>query len=253
MGWTRALRLAVARPAAWLRDRWILWIVIAAAAIAAILAPAFPPLSGWVAPLGGASVLAVFLDRIGAWYGQQSESAVGADMRAILSGLLTLLDEAGRLDRSADEVGRRAQEGALTRLAAETAARVLLAEDVRATYYRLTYDRHGWRELREPVSRGRLDHATTEFFEVQAPDHSVWKVLDAPDVNCRIHREGDPVPHVDWDVKPYKAFLSVPVTSNGKVLGMLSVNTPDSSGLSETDRMAVLAITRTLATALVLA
>lgn len=125
------------------------------------------------------------------------------------------------------------------------------ASQTRATYYTLEFTEEG-RILKDPVSWGRVEEATTIWLEADAPDHSVWAIMDGEDVNAPIARatDRDKIGWANWDEKKYKSFISVPVKAQGAQFGMLSLNAIGSEDLTETDRMAVLVAARLMATTL---
>ncbi len=136
-----------------------------------------------------------------------------------------------------------------TQLAA-AAAQLPVASAVQATYYPLTYE-GGYRILGNPKSRGRHNEATTVFFEKDQPEHSIWKLMDGRDMACEI-RSCPEECDVDWHVKPYKTFISVPVKAGAVAFGMLSINAPNVGDLTELDRVATVSLARIMGAILAL-
>lgn len=126
-----------------------------------------------------------------------------------------------------------------------------LASEPRVTFYELTRDPSDWRQMKDPISSAgasrRLDKAGTEFYEQEDPTNSVWAVLSLPDDQVKPASKSDDPEAIDWKSKPYQSFLSVPVKAAGVVFGMLSINTPEDKGISETDRLLLIAMARLIA------
>jgi transcriptional regulator with GAF, ATPase, and Fis domain len=151
-------------------------------------------------------------------------------------------------------VKRKAQLRELRSVLATATHGLSSVPQTRATYYTLEFTEQG-RILKEPVSWGRVEEATTIWVESENPNHSVWRIMDNEDVNAPIVRATDPEMRgwADWSTKKYQSFISVPVKARGVQFGMLSLNAPNSEDLTETDRMAVLVAARLMATTLSLA
>ncbi|MGO1971631.1 MAG: hypothetical protein ACTH2Q_01605 [Propionibacteriaceae bacterium] len=194
--------------------------------------------------------MATAADKIADRYdSQETERAKQAEISAVTNSLTALI---GLLD-SAHGVAfkeKTARTSALQDLRIpliQSAHNSPTATDVRATYYPLTRDENDLRVLRDPKSRGRVDQASTEFFERDDPDHPIWTLMSSKDTSCVIYDEPDPTPRVDWATRPYKTFISVPVQADGVVFGMLSINAPEVGDLVEVDRLSVITMARIMA------
>ena len=255
------------RLSLWLRDKWILTVAIALAAVALAFLPRYAvdangKMLGWalvvVTVLGIAAAVAAALDKVADKHSKTLDKleALGeqtAGGRA-LSAIVVLMEE---IHDSAfvSNAMRKDRWKTLRASLAAAAAAVPTAENVRATYYPLTKDADGWRELKDPKSRGRgvrQDQADSEFFEVQDPAHPIWKIMDGRDTACEIFSEPDKDCGVAWAEKPYKTFISVPVKADKVQFGLLSVNAPVVGDLTELDRLSLIALARTMAAILAL-
>jgi hypothetical protein len=246
----------------WLRDKWILTICIALAAAALAFLPRFAvddqgKMFEWalflVTALGIAAAVAAALDKFADKHSKKLDAleAIGeqtAGGRAV-SAIVVLMDEIHQ-GAFVGTAMRRDRWKTLRASLAAAAAAVPTAENVRATYYPLSKDNNGLRELKDPRSRGRgnrQDQADSEFFEAMDPDHPIWKIMDVRDTACEIVSEPDKNSGVDWDKKPYKTFISVPVKADKVQFGLLSVNAPVVGDLTELDRLSLIALARTMA------
>jgi hypothetical protein len=255
------------RVSLWLRDKWVLTGCIALAAAALALLPRYAvdaqgKMLDWalliVTALGIAAAMAAALDKFADKHSKKLDAleAIGeqtAGGRAV-SAIVVLMEEIhdGAFVGSAM---RRDRWTTLRASLAAAAAAVPTAENVRATYYPLSKDVNDWRELKDPKSRGRgnrQDQADSEFFEAKEPDHPIWKIMDARDTACEIISEPDENCGVDWDEKPYKTFISVPVKAGKVQFGLLSVNAPVVGDLTELDRLSLIALARTMGAILAL-
>lgn len=182
---SRDVRWIVGGAALWLRDRLALTGVIAVAAVASTVLPRWPltdrgTMHDWslvlLTVLGIAAAVDVVLDRLADRHSARlddTESDAGRQAgRRILSELIGFLDTARS---SAPFKGvRRAQAlGAMQAQAADVAAHMPSADEIRASSYPMVSDNEGWRRLESSTSRGRGDEATTVFDEKSAPDHPI--------------------------------------------------------------------------------
>lgn len=251
----------------WLRDKWILTGIVAIAAAALALLPryavdphgkVYPEALAVVTVLGIAAAVAAVLDKVADKHSKNLDALVVIGEQTAggkaMSGVNALLEEI----HDASFVSNQLRKDRLTTLrvsAAAIAANMTTADNVRATYYPLTRADNGWRELKDPKSRGRgnrQDQADTEFLEAEDPDHPIWKIMDGRDTACEITSSPDQKSGVDWDNKPYKTFISVPVKADGVQFGLLSLNAPVVGDLTELDRISLIALARTMAAVLAL-
>jgi hypothetical protein len=257
----------IGRKSLWLRDKWFLTGIVGLAAIALATLPRLAvdqtgKLLGWaliaLTVLGVAAAVAVFLDKVADKHGKRVDELVALGEQSAggraMSGVLALLDEI----HDASFVSNQLRKDRLKTMrvsAAAIAAGMTTADNVRATYYALSRDDSGWRELKDPKSRGRgtrQDQADSEYFESRDPAHAIWKVMDGRDTACEIVSSPDQKPGVDWDSKPYKTFISVPVKVDGVQFGLLSLNAPVVGDLTELDRLSLIALARTMGAVLAL-
>jgi hypothetical protein len=251
------LKWKIGRVARWLRDRWVLAVVTFVAAVALAAWPLltlYKSLSGEIAwSLTVVGVLAAFAaasDRIADWHvKKEAELEEEAERRATNNTLTSLLDllESTHDIAFLEGAARTAELKTLRTQLAQNAAIAPVASGIRASCYVLTRDADGWRQLYDPKSRGRVDQASTEFFERDDPDHPIWWMMSARDSDCTIYKEPDEESRVDWASKPYNTFVSVPIQDDGVVFGMLSVNAPQVGDLTEVDRLTVIAMARVMA------
>jgi hypothetical protein len=257
-----------------LRDSFVLrtLIFVGAAAAASV-----PPVSAWsarcsadssaclVAPglleawpwvvlaLAVVAALAVMLDAVAGRHDANLEAiAAEGEVRSFgrtMAAMLPLLGEAIDIGFVGGAVRTDRLHQLQTALAAAVAA-MPIAGDARATYYPLSRDNRGLRVLDNPVSRGRVDVATTVWREAEEPAHAIWQLLDGGDLGAEIARAPDTQFGVDWQAKPYKCFISVPVKAGPVLFGMLSLNAPHSDDLTESDRLSVIVAARMMATVL---
>ncbi|PKZ62839.1 hypothetical protein CYJ73_25020 [Gordonia terrae] len=100
-------------------------------------------------------------------------------------------------------------------------------------------------------SRNREDSFTTEFIEGQAhPDQAVWNLIDSGDVfesNDTQQRVPD-----TWNTnanRQYRSFVSVAVRADGLAFGMLTANTMEIDGFTDSDIGTMQVLAHLLATA----
>lgn len=250
--------------ASWLRDRWLLSIVGFLAALAVVVVPRLlvdsdGKMLDWVVwpiiVLGSAAAAAVVLDRIADSHKARVAQLENHSQQFItaraLRRILPFLEEIH--DASFAEGEARVERFVTLRSAlASAAASLPTCEDARATFYPLTRDPDGMRRLTDPRSRGRADEASSEFCEATDPSHPIWRIMDARDTDSKIVNAPDPHCRVDWQTRPYKTFVSIPVKASTVQFGMLSVNAPEVGDLSEQDRIGLIAMARAMAAALAL-
>lgn len=211
-----------------------------------------------VTALGVSAAVAAALDKIADKHSKNVDAleAIGeqtAGSRAV-GALVSLLEEVH--DASFVDTPLRGERWKTLRVSLATAAAAApAANNVRATYYPLTRNAEGWRELKDPKSRGRgnrQDQAESEFFEVEDPEHPIWKVMDTRDTKCEIISEPDDSWGINWSEKPYKTVISVPVKADKVQLGLLSISAPAVGDLTELDRLSLIALARTMGAVLAL-
>lgn len=85
-------------------------------------------------------------------------------------------------------------------------------------------------------SRNREDSFTSEFFEGRGGDQGVWDLIDTGDVE--LSNDTDALVPSSWDItkdRQYKSFVSVAVRAEGVAFGMLTANTLEADGFSNSD------------------
>jgi hypothetical protein len=99
-------------------------------------------------------------------------------------------------------------------------------------------------------SRNREDSFTSEFVEGQGGDQGVWDLIDGGDVELS-NDTGTTVP-ATWDFtrnRQYKSFVSVAVCAEGVAFGMLTANTLEADGFSNSDVASIKVLAHLLAAA----
>ena len=99
-------------------------------------------------------------------------------------------------------------------------------------------------------SRNREDSFTSEFVEGQGGDQGVWDLVDTGDVE--LSNDTDTAVPESWDItkdRQYKSFVSVPVRAEGVAFGMLTANTLETDGFSNSDVASIKVLAHLLAAA----
>ncbi|WP_454790808.1 hypothetical protein [Mycolicibacterium lutetiense] len=99
-------------------------------------------------------------------------------------------------------------------------------------------------------SRNREDSFTSEFVEGWGGDQGVWDLIDDGDVELS-NDTGTTVPD-SWDVarnRRYRSFVSVAVRAEGVAFGMLTANTIEADGFSNSDVASIKVLAHLLAAA----
>lgn len=251
----------------WLREKWILTILIGLAAIAAGVLPRYEWSNGIVelnGRMGSASTiiltvlailaaLAVFLDKVADKHSQKeaillarAEESAGLRVLAVINSVLGNIHEVAYSKNSA----RGAKIETLRAQVAAAAALIPAANLSRAAYYPLRYEGK-FRILDNPKDDGRNKQATSVFFEENDPNHPIWEIMDSKDTACEIRSSPEDC-GVNWSAKKYKTFISVPVRAEQVTFGMLSINAPAVGDLTEMDRVATISLARMMAAVLAL-
>lgn len=209
--------------ATFLKVTWILPSVIFAASVFAVLTarvlltaegkpdPAWTP---WLVAATVASALAVVFDRIADAYDKKLSKLrlSGSEDSAenSITDLNTFLGEVIEvtfLQGAAKAAHMRWLRRSLVLVAAKS-----IGPGSRATYYTLEDSTPGHRVLGSPqhaTEYGRHDKPSRPFLEEEDPSHSIWQVLDGPDEQVEVMREGvDEVYGVDWGRKPHERCRS---------------------------------------------
>lgn len=100
-------------------------------------------------------------------------------------------------------------------------------------------------------SRNREDSFTTEFAEGDGlPDQAVWDLIDSGDM---LHSNDTSISVPDtWNTEAerrYRSFVSVAVRADGLAFGMLTANTMESDGFTESDMAMMQVLAHLLAAA----
>ena len=99
-------------------------------------------------------------------------------------------------------------------------------------------------------SRNREDSFTSEFLEGRGGDQGVWDLIDTGDVE--LSNDTDTAVPASWDVtkdREYKSFVSVAVRAEGVGFGMLTANTLEADGFSNSDVASIKVLAHLLAAA----
>ncbi|MGV0744520.1 hypothetical protein [Mycolicibacterium sp. XJ870] len=99
-------------------------------------------------------------------------------------------------------------------------------------------------------SRNREDSFTSEFVEGHGGDQGVWDLIDIGEVELS-NDTGAAVP-ASWDVsrnRQYRSFVSVAVRADRLAFGMLTANTLEADGFSDSDVASIKVLAHLLAAA----
>lgn len=99
-------------------------------------------------------------------------------------------------------------------------------------------------------SRNREDSFTSEFIEGEGGDQGVWELIDGGEVELRNDTTAA-VPD-SWDVsrnRQYRSFVSVAVRADKIAFGMLTANTLEADGFSDSDVASIKVLAHLLAAA----
>ena len=99
-------------------------------------------------------------------------------------------------------------------------------------------------------SRNREDSFTSDFTENQGADQEVWNLIDRGDIESSNNTDTK-VPE-SWDAnraRAYKSFVSVAVRADRVAFGMLTANTLETDGFTESDIASMKILARLLAAA----
>lgn len=211
-----------------------------------------PELTPWVVGLGLAAAVAVILDRVADHY-EADLSAI--DLQAsedtaenAVRDLNTFIDEARAISAHAP-ADRVIPLQTLRRFLTMCAAKSI-GPGTRATYYTLTYALDGSRILGDPehtCEYGRTDKPERPWIEAENPSHEIWRIMEGADEAPETRNYGDIIDGLDWERKPYRTFLSVPVKFRDVQFGLLSVNCSKDGAIVGSQRAAILAMARTMA------
>jgi transcriptional regulator with GAF, ATPase, and Fis domain len=123
----------------------------------------------------------------------------------------------------------------------------------RAAYFRVQDLQSRPRVMRSGTymhSINREDTFTSEFLEDASTDAAVWNLIDHGDYFSSNNID-ESVPET-WDAsrqRKYRSFVSAAVRADGYAFGMLTANTLETEGFSETDIASVRVLARMLAAA----
>jgi transcriptional regulator with GAF, ATPase, and Fis domain len=127
------------------------------------------------------------------------------------------------------------------------------SEAPRAAYFRVQDLEAQSRVMRSGPyadSRNREDSFTSEFVEGQGGDQGVWNLIDRGDVEWS-NDMSSTVPD-SWDAtrnRQYRSFVSVAVRADGIAFGMLTANTLEVDGFSDSDVASIKVLAHLLAAA----
>lgn len=99
-------------------------------------------------------------------------------------------------------------------------------------------------------SRNREDSFTSEFVEGRGGDQGVWNLIDSGDVE--LSNDTDFKVPDSWDAtrdRQYKSFVSVAVRAESVAFGMLTANTLEADGFSNSDVASIKVLAHLLAAA----
>lgn len=198
------------------------WIWLVAAIAAAILAALAVPFFKHLDDKAEKSALLKYQEQIG-------------------DGLEPLLQQLVTVSESLPGEDRNKQVAALVRVAIEAARHMAGQRRVRATYYRV-HPRKGQKRERLTAMyyTGRGTKPKTEFMRGSDAGDYVFKTLNDNDSIFINDTQKCDIP--GWNgtrVRDYKTFISVPVRSERKIYGMLTVDAPTVGELTGNDEMFV--------------
>ncbi len=99
-------------------------------------------------------------------------------------------------------------------------------------------------------SRNREDSFTSEFTESYGGDQGVWDLIDSGDVE--LSNDTNAAVPASWDVsrnRQYRSFVSVAVRADRLAFGMLTANTLEADGFSDSDIASIKVLAHLLAAA----
>lgn len=127
------------------------------------------------------------------------------------------------------------------------------SEAPRAAYFRVQDLNAQFRVMQSGPysdSRNREDSFTSEFVEGNGGDQGVWDFVDTGDVE--LSNDTDATVPASWDItkdRQYRSFVSVPVRAEGVAFGMLTANTLEVDGFSNSDVASIKVLAHLMAAA----
>lgn len=178
--------------------------------------------------------------------GSQSRQVV---VNGVLMPVAGLLGQLAGMDRRMTQA-RADLRGQVKQVVLAGLTNLMVEGSGRACYYELSGDAPH-RVLRPAGSWGRSDLTSRPFMEGTPQGDQAIKALD--DGQARYWSNGDPgEAPPGWDsTKVYNGYISVPVATDGRLHGMLTIDTPDADAFDfEVDVPTVELLGRLLAAAL---
>jgi hypothetical protein len=180
------------------------------------------------------------------------EAAINAavEMRVTMNDALDpIVRQLGRIATAHSKHDREALQSATIPMVLDSAAHLIDAERVRATWFRLTDSRP--RRLEPQQYAGRADEPVTPFVEGTVEGDHAFSMIR--------HNQHLLYDDLDTDAPPgwrrpiqrdYRSFLAVPVVAGHTAYGMLTVDAVDAAGVTEDEVPLVRLLAGLLASAL---
>lgn len=159
------------------------------------------------------------------------EAAVG--MRVAMNDALDpIVRQLGRIANATDSEERRDLRERTVPMVLDSAAHLIDAERVRASWFRLVKDRP--RRLVPEQYAGRADQPDTVFVEGTIDGDSVFAMIRHNQHVVSVDVESEPPPGWRGSARHgYRSFIAVPVVAGPTAYGMLTVDAIDAGGVTE--------------------
>ncbi len=171
---------------------------------------------------------------------QAEQAAIGAAvaMRVTMNDALDpIVRQLGRIATTASRHDREGLQEATVPMILDSAAHLIEAQRVRASWFRLIEGEHGTPSKLVPDQyAGRADEPRTTFTQGTVEgDYAFAMIRHNQHLVCA---DVDTEPPPGWPVSAghtYKSFIAVPVVAGQTPFGMLTVDTVDIAGVSEAE------------------
>lgn len=183
-------------------------------------------------------------------------TAVGLRTSLLING--AMLGTADKLRELAiqDGTGRALSISGIRQSVVSKVCDLVKSDRPRAAYFRVqdlaAPQRTMTRDCYDSLSR--TDEFTSTFVEADAKDSNVWALIDSGDSDFRANiAETTPEGFDQYRPREYASYVSVAVRAGGIPFGMLTANTIETDGFTDSDVDAVRVLARLLAAAEVIA
>lgn len=183
---------------------------------------------------------------------EAEQAAIGAavEMRVTMNDALDpIVRQLGRIATADGRHDREALQQSTVPMIIDSAAHLIDAERVRATWFRLAEGRP--RRLEPELYAGRADEPVTPFTEGTVEGDAALAMIQHNQHLVYVDLERDTPPGWRRPIqRDYRSFLAVPVVAGHTPLGMLTVDAVDVAGVTEAEVPLVRLLAGMLATAL---